>query len=67
MIRPRVRYTGPDARLQGKTALALPPSESDPEVLQVQFDDLTVPEAIGWHAMPATYFQAVPEVETSHG
>lgn len=60
----RVRYTGPVERLQGRTATAYLPEAGQ---RCVQFDDLSQPEAIGWHYMPAEHFQIVPEKETTHG
>lgn len=56
----RVRYTGPDERLQGHTALAVT-SPGDPDTLSVQFEDRSLPEAFGWREAPAAHFQLVPE------
>lgn len=55
----RVRYTGPVVRLQGETALARMSASS--VALDVQFDNLTLPESGGWQELPAHHFQAVPE------
>lgn len=46
--------------LKGKTALLQPAAEGQ---FLAQFDDMTVPEAHGWHGFPADSFRVHSPVE----
>lgn len=49
------RYIG-EGPLHGKTALLCEGEEGE---VKAQFDDLTLPQAYGWHAFPATDFREI--------
>lgn len=56
----KVQYIGSDfPHLKDKTALAQRSENSDKGVILVQFDDLSVPESIGWHPMYSADFNVI--------
>ena len=56
-------YIGSDTSLLGKGALVMDDPESSTRMVLAQFDDISLPEAFGWHPFFSYDFRMDPKVD----